>query len=109
MVIPTHRNSSERMADMTFSMSTQADKTEALHLLEELIQHPPFDIQRLTAAAEITKSVAYSQYPNMRMRSRRLSSMIRQGLSEDYALELLRAAEEVTLERLQEFRQIHSR
>lgn len=103
MVIP-HRNSSERMADMTFSMSTQADKTEeALHLLEELIQHPPFDIQRLTAAAESTKSVAYSQYPNMRMRSRRLSSMIRQGLSEDYALELLRAAEGVTLERLREF------
>lgn len=107
MVIP-HRNSPERIADMTLFMSTQSDKTEeALELLQQLIQDPPFDAERLANAAEGIKSIAYAQYPPMRMRSRRLSSMIRQGLTEDYALELLRTSEEVTLEQLQDFHAKH--
>lgn len=97
----------EASSDCVIFLSTQSDKvTDAINLVAELIQRAPDDSARYESAKQTILSNARTYYPSLRMRSRNITSMERQGYKKDIALLF---QEEVERLNQKDIRQAHER
>lgn len=87
----------EDKADLILYMSTQADKTaDAIALLDALVRQAPEDVERYGDAQKTLTNLAYTMYPEVRRKSRRISTLRRKGFDNDIAVEYLDVASTVT-------------
>lgn len=99
--IPPYNRTSEARSDYSFYLSTQADKLiEALTLMNQLIHQAPDDSSRYHHAVEALRSSIHNYYPFIRMRSRTISSLMRQGMTKDLPLMLLDELDRTTHQQL---------
>lgn len=98
---PAYHRTSECASDLTFYLSTQAEKlTEAVRLLDQLVHRSPDDLMRYNNALDALKSKIYTHHPFLRMRSRTIALLQRQRLTKDLPLVLLDELEGMTPEKL---------
>lgn len=93
-------------ADLILYMSTQADKTaEAISLLDTLVRQAPQASERYGDAKKTLTNLAYTMYPELRRKSRRISTLRRKGFEHDIAVEYLDVATTVSKEDMVKFHQ----
>lgn len=90
--------------DFVVFLSTQADKViDAIVVLRELLQRSPDTESRFKAAIETMRSTISTYYPPLRMKSRTIASLERQGYEQDISTILLEALEGLTITDLIDF------
>lgn len=87
--------------DYIVTLSTQADKvTQAIELVTELINREPNDTTRYDNAVQGLLSSARTYYPALRMRSRQIRSLERQGYDKDISLKIQEELQRLTQEKV---------
>lgn len=87
--------------DYVISLSTQADKAaQAIELVAELIGREPSDTIRYHNSTQALLSSARTYYPTLRMRSRQIRSLERQGYSKDISLVVQEELQHLTQEQV---------
>lgn len=87
--------------DYVITLSTQADKVvQALKLVAELIERAPDDVNRYANARQGLLSMARTYYPTLRLRSRQIRSLERQGYSKDISLMIQEELQHLTQEQI---------
>lgn len=101
-------NQSDLVQDYIIYLSTQSDKTaEALHLVEELKGIIPNDPSRYAYARNEILSSVRGFYPSLRMKSRTITSLERQGYTRDITLHIQEELEHLSIEDVVNFHRKH--
>lgn len=96
----------KNMGDLILYMSTQVDKTaDAIVLLDSLVRRLPDDPDRYVDAQKTLTNLAYTMYPEVRRKSRRIGTLRRRGFQNDIAVTYLDIATTVSKENLVKFHQ----
>ncbi|MDO4695156.1 pitrilysin family protein [Porphyromonas sp.] len=92
--------------DLILYMSTQADKTaDAIFLLDSLVRLSPEVPERYENARKSLINIAYTMYPDIRRKGRRISNLRRRGFKNDIAVDYLNIAANVSQEEVKRFHQ----